>query len=98
MKLNSTVALTLILLSLMVGAGVVSATWGIALGREALKGVTQPDTRPTSNLAKRQGKAARREEFAILREEDIVASAKARINGGREVRLDRPSGQYEECQ
>ncbi len=80
MKLNSTVALTLILLSLMVGAGVVSAAWGIALGRDALKGVTQPDTRPTNNLAKRQG-AARREELTILREEDIVANAKARING-----------------
>ncbi len=81
MKLNSTVALTLVLLALMVGAGLVSAAWGIALGRDALKGVTQPDTRPTNNLAKRQGTAARREEFTILREEDIVASAKARING-----------------
>jgi len=81
MKLNSTVALTLVLLALMVGAGLLSAAWGIALGRDALKGVTQPDTRPTNNLAKRQGTAARREEFTILREEDIVASAKARING-----------------
>ncbi|MGA7938038.1 MAG: hypothetical protein WCA35_31100 [Kovacikia sp.] len=81
MKLNSTVALTLVLLSLMVGAGLVSAAWGIALGRDALKGVTQPDTRPANNLAKRQGTSARREAFTILREEDIVASAKARING-----------------
>ncbi|UBF24649.1 hypothetical protein K9N68_23665 [Kovacikia minuta CCNUW1] len=81
MKLNSTVALTLILLALMVGAGLVSAAWGIALGRDALKGVTQPDTRPTNNLAKRQGTTTRHEEFTILREEDIVASAKSRING-----------------
>jgi hypothetical protein len=81
MKLNSTVALTLILLTLMVGAGLVSAAWGIALGRDALKGVTQPDTRPTNNLAKRQGTTAHREEFTILREEDIVASAKSRITG-----------------
>ncbi|MCL6436360.1 MAG: hypothetical protein K6T90_19545 [Leptolyngbyaceae cyanobacterium HOT.MB2.61] len=80
MKLNSTVALTLVLLALMIGAGVVSAIWGIALGREALKGVTQPDTRPVNNLAKR-GTAARREEFTILREEDIIASARARISG-----------------
>ncbi|WP_421654456.1 hypothetical protein [Leptothermofonsia sp. ETS-13] len=80
MKLNSTVALTLVLLTLMVGAGVVSAIWGIALGREALKGVTQPDTRPANNLAKR-GITSRRDEFTILREEDIIASVKSRING-----------------
>lgn len=80
MKLNSTVALTLILLSLMVGAGVVSAAWGIALGRDALKGVTQPDTRPSNNMAKRQG-VSRREEFTILREEDIISNARARIHG-----------------
>lgn len=80
MKLNSTVALTLMLLTLMVGAGLVSAMWGVALGREALKGVTQPDTRPTNNLAKR-GTSTHREEFTILREEDIIASAKSRIDG-----------------
>lgn len=80
MKVNSTVALTLVLLALMVGAGMVSAMWGIALGREALKGVTQPDTRPTNNLARR-GVNTRREEFTILREEDIIASARSRING-----------------
>lgn len=80
MKLNSTVALTLMLLTLMVGAGMVSAMWGVALGREALKGVTQPDTRPTNNLTKR-GTTTHREEFTILREEDIIASAKSRIDG-----------------
>lgn len=80
MKVNSTVALTLMLLALMVGAGMVSAMWGVALGREALKGVTQPDTRPTNNLAKR-GANSRREEFTILREDDIIAGAKSRISG-----------------
>ncbi|NJL23691.1 MAG: hypothetical protein HC895_27475, partial [Leptolyngbyaceae cyanobacterium SM1_3_5] len=46
MKVNSTLALTLVLLTAMVGAGVVSAAWGYAVGGEALKGVTQPNGRP----------------------------------------------------
>ncbi|NEO18623.1 hypothetical protein [Moorena sp. SIO4A5] len=44
MKFNTTVALTIVLLTMMLGAGVVSAFWGFSLGHEALKGVTQPDT------------------------------------------------------
>ncbi len=79
MRLNPTVALTLLLLTSMLGAGVVSAAWGFAVGREALKGVTQPDTRPTSNPANR--KEAKREEVAIRKEEDILATVKARIDG-----------------
>jgi hypothetical protein len=81
MKLNPTIALTLVLLALMAGAGVVSAAWGIALGREALKGVTQPDTHPASNIAKRQGAASHREEFTVLKEDDIISSIKARMSG-----------------
>lgn len=76
MKLNSTVALTLILLVSMVAAGFASASWGTALGREALKGITQPDTRPTSNKAGGQT-GARREELAVLPENTIIANVKA---------------------
>ena len=90
-KINPTIALTLVLLVLMAGAGVVSAAWGIALGREALKGVTQPDTRPANNMAKRQG-AARREEFAILRESDIISSVKSRVGGNaKDTKAATPS-------
>ena len=81
MKVNSTVALTLILLALMVGAGLISTAWGVALGREALKGITQPDTRPANNMAKRQGATARREQVSILREDDIINNVKARMSG-----------------
>jgi hypothetical protein len=80
MKLNSTLVFTLILLSLMFGAGLVSAAWGIVVGRDALKGITQPDTRPTNNAANHPP-ASNREGLAILREEEIIASAKARMNG-----------------
>ena len=82
MKLNSTVALTLILLVSMVVAGLVSASWGSSLGREALKGITQPDTRPGSNKAGNRAGNSRREELAVLPESDIIANVKVRMNGG----------------
>jgi hypothetical protein len=84
MRLNSTVVLTLILLTLMVGAGITSATVGYRLGREALKGITQPDARPINKLADSQGKAVRREGLIFLKETDIVANVKARMDGGGE--------------
>lgn len=81
MKLNSTVVLTLILLTMMFGAGVVSAAFGFAIGREALKGITQPDIRPNSNGG-RSPAPARRDEVVLLRESDILAKVKARMEGG----------------
>jgi hypothetical protein len=75
---NPTVALTLILLFLMVAAGFVSGSWGYALGREALKGITQPDVRPST--ASGEG-APRHEEVSILSEAAILADVKARVEG-----------------
>ena len=79
MKLNPTVVLTCTLLTLMAGAGVISASWGMVVGREALKGITQPDTRPGNNAANRKGSTPRREEVVILKEETVIASTKARM-------------------
>ncbi|MBW4649378.1 MAG: hypothetical protein KME06_11935 [Kastovskya adunca ATA6-11-RM4] len=81
MKLNSTVALTLILLAMMLGAGFVSAMWGFTLGHEALKGVTQPDVRPTKKFAGKQQASSGKEGVAMLREEDILVNVHAYING-----------------
>jgi len=81
MKFNSTVALTLILLAMMLGAGFVSAMWGFTLGHEALKGVTQPDVRPTKKLAENQQVSIGKEGVKILREEDILTSVNDYING-----------------
>jgi hypothetical protein len=81
MKLNSTVVLTLVLLFLMVSAGIISAAWGFTLGREALKGVTQPDIRPNSNLSERKGLLPRREKVMILPEAEILSAVKARMEG-----------------
>lgn len=81
MAINPTLALTLILLSLMVGAGVLSGSWGYALGREALKGVTQPDTRPGNPLVDSEAMPARHQGFALLKEEEILTDVKARVEG-----------------
>ncbi|MBD2022682.1 hypothetical protein H6F43_21090, partial [Leptolyngbya sp. FACHB-36] len=75
--------MTFVLLSLMFGAGLMSAAWGLVMGREALKGVTQPDTRPANNLANRQGNGAQSSSFAILREDEILATVKSRMGSGR---------------
>lgn len=78
MKVNSTVALTFTLLALMLGAGIFTATWGYAIGREALKGITQPDSRPTNKGTAKNSSG--REELAILKEEDIIKSVKEKMN------------------
>jgi hypothetical protein len=80
MKLNSTVALTLILLAMMLGAGFVSAMWGFTLGHEALKGVTQPDVRPIKDMADNQKASPGKEGLVILREQDILTKVNEYIN------------------
>lgn len=77
MKINPAVALTFILLTLMLGSGVISATWGFAIGREALKGITQPDSRPT-NKVNRKGNDTR-EELVLVKEEDVLKTVKERM-------------------
>jgi hypothetical protein len=77
MKLNSTVALTFVLLVAMIGAGAVSGIWSYAMGYEALKGVTQPDTSPTKKLTGKDGSESH--EFSLLKEEEILKSVKEYI-------------------
>jgi hypothetical protein len=63
----------------MVGIGILSSSWGYALGREALKGITQPDTRPGSSLLNAEAIPPRREAVALLSEEEILADVKAHV-------------------
>ncbi len=79
--MNSTLAFTLMLLSLMFGAVVVSASWGYALGREALKGITQPDVRPPNTVGDAAADASEREDLIIIPEQTILDSVKARMSG-----------------
>jgi hypothetical protein len=81
MKLNSTVFLTLILLTLMLGSGSVSAFWGFTFGSSALKGVTAPDGRPTTKFASSKASSAQHGGVSLLREDEILKIVKARIEG-----------------
>ena len=80
MGLNSTVVLTVVLLTMMFGAGFTSSVWGYNLGRSALKEITQPDVRP-SNLNNKKKNAARPEGVIFLKEQDIVTTVKKRMEG-----------------
>lgn len=81
MRINPAVAFTLILLTLMFGAGIVSSSWGYALGRQALTGVRQPETRPSSAAAaNRTGEDS--SELMLLDEDKIIEDVKKRIDGG----------------
>lgn len=84
MKFNSTVALTLVLLAMMLGSGFVSAMWGFTIGHEALKGITQPDVRPTKKLAQEQQSSSGKEGLVLLREADILQKVNAHIKGQNE--------------
>ncbi|OLP18000.1 hypothetical protein BST81_13235 [Leptolyngbya sp. 'hensonii'] len=79
--MNLNVALTLLLLTLMCGAGVISAAYGFAIGREALRGITQPDIRPVNTMAGRRTSLPRRQEVILLKEQDIIKSVKTQIQG-----------------
>ncbi|KPQ40592.1 MAG: hypothetical protein ACLFM4_00415 [Phormidium sp.] len=79
MKFNWTVFLTITLLLLMMAAGGLSAIWGFSLGREALKGVTQPEFRPGSNLSNQPDNQPNSNKPRFLDEEDILQDVEAQI-------------------
>ncbi|MGJ5673429.1 MAG: hypothetical protein ACR9NN_07440 [Nostochopsis sp.] len=81
MKLNSTVVLTLTLLALMLGAGSLSAFLGFDIGSKALKGVTAPDSRPTTKFASTKTGNAEHGGLVLLKEQEILKTVKARIEG-----------------
>lgn len=82
-RISPTVAFTLILLTLMLGSGVVSAAWGFALGRTALQGVRQPDVRPNSKqVAKTRSNNG--EAIFLIKEAEILKRVKAKIAGQEE--------------
>ena len=81
MRINPAIAFTLILLTLMFGAGVVSSSWGYALGRQALTGVRQPETRP-ANAAAANRTGETHGELRLLDEDKIIEDVEKRIDGG----------------
>jgi len=97
MKLNSTVLLTLSLLTLMLGAGSVSAFLGFDVGSKALKGVTAPDARPTSKFASNKANNQQHGGLTLLKEEEILKIVKARIDGkDKAAKSKQPEDEDEE--
>ncbi|MDJ0509993.1 MAG: hypothetical protein QNJ64_12170 [Crocosphaera sp.] len=72
MKINSTVKLTLLLLLLMSGAGTASAYLGYEAGKEALKGVSQPEINPSKKLTDKSKKYTEPSEFRPIDEKTIL--------------------------
>jgi hypothetical protein len=77
---NTTVVYTFILLFLMLGAGLLSGTTGFSLGSDALKGITQPDSRPNKNASNAKPSSGVKDEIKLLREEEIIKAMKERID------------------
>lgn len=80
MGFNSTVMLTVALLTMMFGAGFVSSSYGYKLGRAALKEITQPDVRP-NNLSGQKKTLTRKTEVKLLQEKDILTNVKKVMEG-----------------
>lgn len=81
MRINSTVLLTLILLSMMLGAGSVSAFWGFTIGSSALKGVSPPDGRPSNKFSGTKTGYSQESGVNFLKEKEILKIVKARVQG-----------------
>ncbi|MUL37063.1 hypothetical protein [Gloeocapsopsis dulcis] len=98
MKINSTVALSLLLLVLMAVAGYVSSVWGFTIGSQALESVTQPDTRPP-NKAKTPSGGSQQRAVVMLKEQDILTNVRARIEGkGKNAKPEKPQSQKNDTQ
>ncbi len=66
----------------MLGAGFVSAAAGFALGRQALKGVRQPEARPTKKPLGHRPGVNDSETPILLKESDILATVLKRTQQG----------------
>ncbi|MBD2773408.1 hypothetical protein [Iningainema tapete] len=95
MKLNSTVVLTLSLLTLMLGSGFISAFLGFDIGSKALKGVTAPDARPATKFASSKSNT-QHGGLDLLSEQEILKVVKARIEGKAKIAKTRQKDEDEE--
>lgn len=93
MAVNPTVLLTFFLLILMMGAGLASGTWGYSLGRQALRGITQPDGSPSKQLGRAEpiSDASGEERMIFVNEADVIDRVKARMSGKEEPQAAAPA-------
>ena len=81
MRINPTVNLTLLLLGMMFGAGSTSAKWGLTLGTEALKEITQPEISPTRNRKDSEEGLGKGDAISFFTEQQILQRVKAIQSG-----------------
>jgi hypothetical protein len=81
MRINPTVILTLLLLGMMFGAGATSAKWGLTLGTQALKEISQPEISPTRNRKDNEQALGKGDAISFFTEEQIIERVKAIQNG-----------------
>lgn len=95
MQINTTVLLTLILLTLMLGASSASGFLGFKLGSDALKGVTTPDGRPVNKFNSSKSNNPQQGTESFLKEEDILKAVKSRINNKNQGNKPEKSAEEE---
>jgi hypothetical protein len=88
LKRDRTLLLTSMLLILMLGAGFFSGIVGFTLGHTALKGVTQPDIRPTNKSINQQNLKNRGLE--VLPEQQLIVGAKEIMGVAKDGEDDKP--------
>jgi len=83
-RLRASLLYTLSMLFLMIVAGVIGMTLGNSLGRDALKGVTQPDfglsSRTTTRGEDNEDEPAPGQEVAFLSEAEVLTQVKERLS------------------
>ena len=77
-KSDRTLLLTSILLFFMLAAGILSGAIGFISGHEALRGVTQPDIRPT-NTKGGNAQNLKTKGLELLKEQELIANVKKQI-------------------
>ncbi len=82
-RLRVSLLYTLSMLFLMIVAGIIGMTLGNSLGRDALKGVTQPDfglsSRTTTRGNEEEDEPAPGQEVAFLSESEVLTQVKERL-------------------
>jgi hypothetical protein len=89
LKRDRALLMTSILLVLMLGAGMFSGIIGFTLGHAALKGVTQPDIRPSNKSINQQNLKTRGLE--VLGEQKMLADARDDDNQAQFSNDDKPA-------
>jgi hypothetical protein len=77
-KSDRTLLLTSILLFFMLAAGIMSGVLGFISGHEALKGVTQPDIRPTNNKGGNK-ENINTKGLELIQEPELIAGVKKQM-------------------